>query len=105
METGYCERHHQIWWAEWNGKRTAFVKIGRAFRLETRRTEEGGSAVTANPVAFCYRLHSEICPSYKFSRRSPEPRGQKRRTSTHAYSCPYEADEPLAGPGGQAWSE
>ncbi len=62
METSLCERGHEVWWAELNGEKRAFVRFTQGYDLV--RDESGAFA---RAVRYCYRLHSDICDARAFT--------------------------------------
>ncbi len=85
FETSFCARGHEVWWAELNERRVAFVRFTRGYDLEA------GGPVLARPLRHCFRLHADICDSVQFTRpkrafydRTGQPASINRRRPTVA---------------------
>ena len=66
METGFCERGHQVWWARIADEPVAFIRLKRAFRFGCLPETGPRDRVVAYPLAHVYRLHSDVCDSIRF---------------------------------------
>ncbi len=78
VETNFCERGHQVWWADLNGENTAFVRFTGAYRLQVIPETGTRGRVVAAEIGLCYRKHRDICPSRSFRPSNRELRQANR---------------------------
>ncbi len=69
MESSFCSGGHEVWWAELNGERLAFVRFTRGYDLIDDRDLHDGRVMLAHarPLRYCFRLHSDVCDREEFT--------------------------------------
>ncbi len=61
MESSFCAKGHEVWWAELNGRTLPFVRFTRGYSLEPSGEPGQSTLAVAHPLRECYRLHADIC--------------------------------------------
>ncbi len=68
MQTSFCERGHEVWWGWLDGEDLPFVRFTHGYDLRTDDDDSSPEPV-ARALRYCYRLHSDVCDSDRFTPR------------------------------------
>ncbi len=68
MQSSFCERLHEVWWAWLDGEEEPFIRVTEGYNLYTDNGDSSAEPV-ARALRYCYRRHRDVCDSNRFTPR------------------------------------